>query len=228
MPRDGTATRERILDSAERLIIDRGFAATTVDAVLADAGTTKGAFFHHFASKAELARSLVDRYAAADIAALDDFMMRAEAESEDPAEQVIAFVRLFEEAAEELAGMQPGCLYVSYIYEKQLFDDGTNDAIIDTVITCARAATRKARGGSQSPPTASPRRSRLARRPGLHHLRRRLHPRTHDARPDTPARTAHPPAPLPPTPVRARADDTLGGTQPRPGPNSDHVREGVG
>ena len=30
--------------------------------------------------------------------------------------------------------MQPGCLYVSYIYEKQLFEDGTNDAIIDTVI----------------------------------------------------------------------------------------------
>ena len=145
MPRDGTATRERILDSAERLIIDRGFAATTVDAVLADAGTTKGAFFHHFASKAELARSLVDRYAAADIAAFEGFMMRAEAESEDPAEQVIAFVRLFEEAAEELAGMQPGCLYVSYIFEKQLFDDGTNDAIIDTVITCANGYAKSSR-----------------------------------------------------------------------------------
>lgn len=134
MPRDGTATRERILDSAERLMIDRGFAATTVDAVLAGAGATKGAFFHHFASKAELARSLVERYAAGDVAALEDFMMRAEAESDDPAEQVITFVRLFEEAAEELAGMQPGCLYVSYIYEKQLFDDGTNDAIVDTVL----------------------------------------------------------------------------------------------
>ena len=133
MPRNGTPTRERILDSAERLILDRGFAATTIDAILADAGTTKGAFFHHFASKAELARSLVDRYAAADIAALDAIMMRAEAESEDPAEQVIAFVRLFEETAEELASMQPGCLYVSYMYEKQLFDDGTNDTSIDTV-----------------------------------------------------------------------------------------------
>ena len=152
MPRDGTATRERILDSAERLIIDRGFAATTVDAVLADAGTTKGAFFHHFASKAELARSLVDRYAAADIAALDDFMMRAEAESEDPAEQVIAFVRLFEEAAEELAGMQPGCLYVSYIFEQQLFDDGTNDAIVNTVITARERLRTKLEAAAKAHP----------------------------------------------------------------------------
>jgi TetR/AcrR family transcriptional regulator, transcriptional repressor for nem operon len=134
MPRDGTATRERILDSAERLIIDQGFAATTVDAVLAGAGATKGAFFHHFASKAELARALVDRYANADIAALEEFMTQAEAASDDPAEQVVAFVRLFEEAADQLASAQPGCLYVSYVYEKQLFDDGTNDLIVEAVV----------------------------------------------------------------------------------------------
>ena len=152
MPRDGTATRERILDSAERLMIDRGFAATTVDAVLAGAGATKGAFFHHFASKAALARSLVERYAAADVAVLEDFMMRAEAESNDPAEQVITFVRLFEEAAEELASMQPGCLYVSYIYEKQLFDDGTNDAIVDAVLTWRERLRAKLEAASTAHP----------------------------------------------------------------------------
>jgi TetR/AcrR family transcriptional repressor of nem operon len=135
MPRDGTATRERILDSAERLIIDRGFAATTVDAVLAETGATKGAFFHHFASKAELARALVERYAAHDVGVLEDFMARAEAESEDPAEQVVAFLRLFETAADELATVQSGCLYVSFVYEKQLFEDGTNDVIVDAVVT---------------------------------------------------------------------------------------------
>ncbi|HJU47289.1 MAG TPA: helix-turn-helix domain-containing protein [Gaiellaceae bacterium] len=134
MPRDGTATRERILDQAQRLIVDRGFAATSVDAVLAEAGVTKGAFFHHFPSKADLARALVDRYAAADVAALEDIMGRAEAESDDPARQVVAFVRLFEEDSDELASEQPGCLYVSFVYEKQLFEDGTNDVIVDAVV----------------------------------------------------------------------------------------------
>lgn len=134
MPRDGTATRERILDSAQRLIIDHGFTATTVDAVLQGAGATKGAFFHHFPSKADLARALVSRYAAGDVDALERIMTKAEAESDDPAEQVVAFVRLFEEEADELAGEQPGCLYVSFVYEKQLFDDGTNDLIVDAVV----------------------------------------------------------------------------------------------
>jgi TetR/AcrR family transcriptional repressor of nem operon len=134
MPRDGTQTRERILDGAERLILDQGFAATSVDAVLAEAGTSKGAFFHHFPSKNHLARALVERYAAGDLVALEQFMERAEAASDDPAEQVVEFIRLFEEASVELASQHPSCLYVSFIYERQLFDDGTNDVIVDAVL----------------------------------------------------------------------------------------------
>jgi len=43
-------------------------------------GTSKGAFFHHFDSKAALARALVDRYAAADIAHLDQAVAQVTAE----------------------------------------------------------------------------------------------------------------------------------------------------
>lgn len=43
--------RERILDAALQLIRQKGYAATTVDDLCAAAGVTKGAFFHHFASK---------------------------------------------------------------------------------------------------------------------------------------------------------------------------------
>ncbi len=134
MARDGTQTRERILDGAEQLVLDQGFAATSIDAVLAETGTSKGAFFHHFPSKNHLARALVERYAAGDVAHLEEFMARAEAECDDPAEQLVAFVRLFEEAADRLVAAQASCLYVSFIYEKQLFDDGTNDLIVDAVL----------------------------------------------------------------------------------------------
>jgi TetR/AcrR family transcriptional repressor of nem operon len=134
VPRDGTLTRERILDSAQRLILDQGLAATSIDAVIADAGTSKGAFFHHFPSKNQLARAIVERYAEGDVAQLEDFMARVESETDDPAEQGVAFIRLFEEAAEELVTVQPSCLYVSYIYERQLFDDGTNEVIAEAVL----------------------------------------------------------------------------------------------
>jgi TetR/AcrR family transcriptional regulator, transcriptional repressor for nem operon len=133
VPRDGTATRERILDAAQRLVLERGFAATSVDAVLAEAPATKGGFFHHFPSKNDLGRALLERYAAADERMLHDFMTAAEGESDDPAEQLVAFVRHFEHIADELAPTQPGCLFVSFIYESQLAGDGEDDLIATSI-----------------------------------------------------------------------------------------------
>lgn len=133
MPRDGTATRERILDAAQQIVLERGFAATSVDAVLEQAPATKGAFFHHFPSKSHLGRALLERYAAADERMLEDFMAAAEAESDDPAEQLVAFVRHFEHVADELAPTQPGCLFVSFIYESQLAGDGEDDLIATSI-----------------------------------------------------------------------------------------------
>jgi TetR/AcrR family transcriptional regulator, transcriptional repressor for nem operon len=133
MPRDGTATRERLLEAAQRLVLERGFSATSVDAVLTAAGATKGAFFHHFASKNALGRALLERYAEADARALDGFMAAAEAASDDPAEQLVAFARLFEVAAGDLPRLMPGCLFVSFIYERELAGEGTDELIVHSI-----------------------------------------------------------------------------------------------
>ncbi len=58
MPR-GEA-RARLIDAARSLVRQRGFAATSVDDLCAAAGVTKGAFFHHFASKEALGVALVE------------------------------------------------------------------------------------------------------------------------------------------------------------------------
>ena len=47
-------SRRRILDAAVRLVRTKGYNATSVDDLCADAGVTKGAFFHHFKSKEDL------------------------------------------------------------------------------------------------------------------------------------------------------------------------------
>ena len=49
------SAKEKLLDASLSLIRERGFAATTVDELCTRAGVTKGAFFHHFASKEDLA-----------------------------------------------------------------------------------------------------------------------------------------------------------------------------
>jgi TetR/AcrR family transcriptional regulator, transcriptional repressor for nem operon len=47
--------RTRLLDAALHSIRARGYSATTVDDICRAAGLTKGAFFHHFKSKNDLA-----------------------------------------------------------------------------------------------------------------------------------------------------------------------------
>jgi TetR/AcrR family transcriptional regulator, transcriptional repressor for nem operon len=134
MPRDGRATRERILTAAERLVIDNGYAATSVDQVIAASGSSKGAFFHHFDSKRALADALVDRYVASDIAHLEAGLAAAREESDDPGERAVAFVRYFEDRADEIMQEQSGCLYTSILTERELVTTGASDPINKAVI----------------------------------------------------------------------------------------------
>lgn len=53
-----TSARGRILVEAVRIVREKGFAATSVDDLCRAAGVTKGAFFHHFASKEALGVAL--------------------------------------------------------------------------------------------------------------------------------------------------------------------------
>lgn len=54
------SAREKLLEAATRLIRAQGFAATSVDELCREAGVTKGAFFHHFASKEALGVATAD------------------------------------------------------------------------------------------------------------------------------------------------------------------------
>jgi TetR/AcrR family transcriptional repressor of nem operon len=56
------ATRNRILDVAERLVQTRGFNGFSYADIAAEVGITKASLHYHFATKAELGRTLVARY----------------------------------------------------------------------------------------------------------------------------------------------------------------------
>lgn len=154
MPRDGTATRERILDTAERLMTEQGYNATPVDQVIAESSSSKGAFFHHFRSKADLALRLVERYVVSDLAHLDAGLS-AVAGLEDPAARVVAFLRFYEDGADELMSEQSGCLYATVLAEREF-----TGSDINALVAKATLAWRAALVDLLRPAIA-------ARRPGL-------------------------------------------------------------
>jgi TetR/AcrR family transcriptional repressor of nem operon len=58
--RDPDVTRDKLLKAAFEEIYRRGFQAASLDTILAKAGVTKGALYHHFPNKASLGYAVVD------------------------------------------------------------------------------------------------------------------------------------------------------------------------
>ena len=145
-------TRERILDAARQLAMERGFGATTVDAVLEAAEASKGAFFHHFPSKAALGRALIERYADDDVGVLDALVASVEAETDDPVGQLMALLDGFEQGADGLMEVQPSCLFISFIYENELADAGTDAIVADAVLHWRNALLAKLEAAARAQP----------------------------------------------------------------------------
>ena len=60
--RNPSESRKGIVDATIQLILKQGFAATTVEQICAEAGLTKGGFFHHFASKEAVGRAAIQAW----------------------------------------------------------------------------------------------------------------------------------------------------------------------
>jgi TetR/AcrR family transcriptional regulator, transcriptional repressor for nem operon len=58
-----TSAKEKLLDAALLVIRSKGYSAATVDDLCHAAGVTKGAFFHHFESKEQLAVAAAGHFA---------------------------------------------------------------------------------------------------------------------------------------------------------------------
>jgi AcrR family transcriptional regulator len=121
-PRRGLETRERILEAAEAAVLAKGFAATSIDELIAAVGITKSGFFYHFKDKGELAKAMLLRYLERDKALLDELFRRADELNEDPLHGFLVGLKMFAEMMANLPEMHPGCLAASFTYQDQLFN----------------------------------------------------------------------------------------------------------
>ncbi|MGE0565064.1 MAG: TetR/AcrR family transcriptional regulator [Pseudolabrys sp.] len=114
-------TRERILEVAEAAVMAKGFAATSIDELIAAVGITKSGFFYHFKDKAELAKAMMERYLVQDKAVLDGIFDRADELAEDPLHGFLVALKMFAETMADLPVNYPGCLAASFAYQDTLF-----------------------------------------------------------------------------------------------------------
>ncbi|HET7717174.1 MAG TPA: TetR/AcrR family transcriptional regulator [Bauldia sp.] len=118
----GRATRDRLLDFAEAAVLAKGFAATSIDELIAAAGITKSGFFYHFKDKADLAKALILRYLERDSELLDNLFRRGDELHDDPLHGFLVGLKLFAEMMANLPEAHPGCLAASFAYQDQIFN----------------------------------------------------------------------------------------------------------
>lgn len=132
--RKGTETRERILDIAEAGVLAKGFGATSIDEIIAEAGITKSGFFYHFKDKNELARGLLVRFGQHNDRLLAEMFGRAAELSDDPLQRLLIGLTLFAEYMAGLPGGHPGCLVATMSYQDRLFDREVRTMVTELVL----------------------------------------------------------------------------------------------
>src|ERR1700761_529037 len=88
-PQEQHSSKTKLLDAAMTVIRSKGYTATTVDDICAEAGVTKGSFFHHFKSKEELALSAADHFSQMAAGIFGSAPYRS---AKDPAERVLGYI----------------------------------------------------------------------------------------------------------------------------------------
>jgi len=130
----GQATKTKLMDIAERLILNRGFSAMSIDEVIKKAGITKGGFFYHFDSKNSLVYALMQRYRKMEAFIFSDLFKRAEELTSDPLQQMLVFVKLFAEMMADMKLLHPGCVVASITYESQQVNEQVRNITTEIVL----------------------------------------------------------------------------------------------
>lgn len=118
----GARTRERLLDLAYDSVIRKGFTATSIEELVAEAGITKSGFFYHFRDKNDLARQMLERYQAENEMFQASLEARARELSDDPLHSFLIFLKLYAEAMAEAVVQHPGCIVAVITFQDQAFD----------------------------------------------------------------------------------------------------------
>ena len=140
---NGRATR--ILDLAYESIVEKGFAATSIEELVEAAGITKSGFFYHFSDKNDMARQLFDRFLSEDEEIIDTLEKRARELSDDPLQSFLIFLNLYCQMMDDMETLHPGCMVASITYQERMFDAEVRQMNVDYFLRIRRRFAQLAR-----------------------------------------------------------------------------------
>ena len=130
----GERTRERLMDIAYESIVQKGFAATSIEELVEAAGITKSGFFYHFKDKNDLARQLFERFLGEDETILDTLESRARELSDEPLQSFLIFLNLYAQMMDDMETLHPGCMVASVTYQDRMFDAEVKQMNVDYLL----------------------------------------------------------------------------------------------
>jgi TetR/AcrR family transcriptional regulator, transcriptional repressor for nem operon len=138
----GERTRERIMDMAYESIVQKGFAATSIEELVEAAGITKSGFFYHFKDKNDLARQLFERFLNEDEQIIATLETRARELSDDPLQSFLIFLNIYAQMMDDMETLHPGCMVASVTYQDRMFDSDVKQMNVDYLIRMRVRFTR--------------------------------------------------------------------------------------
>lgn len=114
--------RDVILDIAERSVLSKGFASTSIDEIITEAEISKNGFFYHFPDKNALAKAMLQRYVDYEDEYFDKVFSQSADLYSDPLDQFLGTLSLIAKDMKNLPTAHPGCLVATLAYSERLFD----------------------------------------------------------------------------------------------------------
>jgi AcrR family transcriptional regulator len=127
----GERTRERLMDLAYESIVEKGFAATSIEELVEAAGITKSGFFYHFRDKNDLARQLFERFLSEDEGIMETLEKRARELSDDPLQSFLIFLNVYAQMMDDMEALHPGCMVATVTSQERMFDAEVRQMNVD-------------------------------------------------------------------------------------------------
>lgn len=152
MATKGESTKDKILEIAQSIMLQKGFSGTSIDEIIAASDITKGGFFYHFDSKNDLAKHLMLKYQHDDDIFFQGLFNRADELSEDPLQQMLIFLKLLAEAMANLPDVHPGCLIATFTSANQQLNEEVKKLTADCTLDWRQLFSKRLQAASERTP----------------------------------------------------------------------------